>query len=160
MFVDALTQHLEVPGEPGEWMDLRPLSFLEIDEARVQGYIGMMETVGQMAPVQDQIQRIFTAAEAAKKRTAEAAAGEESEEESSDPEADAALMAADDDPLEGLDLTTVLKAGIVKWSYDRPVDEANISLLDEDTATWAAKAIVGIRSKESLGNSSAPSTTL
>lgn len=166
MFVDEVTRTADVPGEPGQWMKFRMLSFLEQEEAGVQGYIGMMRTVERMQEVEGPITRIFEAVEKAKQRLAEEADEEKSDEsaeeasEPADPEVEEALAEAEDDPLKGMDVMTVLRFGIMAWSYERPVDEASIRLLDPDTAAWAAKQIVGIHTKDELEKSSAPSTQL
>jgi|GEM_PF-2449143 len=149
-FVDALTKQLEVPGEPGQWMKLRPLSFLEIETAQIKGYIALMRSVGEISEVEETIERVFEKARAAAKRNEPDEAEQADEDDSEADEVEAAIEEADQDPLKGLDQLTVLRLGIVEWSYDRPLDEANIRLLDEDTARWAATEIVGLRSQEDL----------
>jgi len=155
-FVDALTKQLEVPGDSGQWMKLRPLSFLEIEDAQVKGYIGLMRTVGEMSEVQETIRHIFDSAREAEAADIDDGEAEEPEEEPEDQDAEE----PEKDPLDGLDLLTVLCAGVSEWSYDRPVNEANIRMLDEETARWAALEIVGLRSKADLEKASAPSTLL
>jgi hypothetical protein len=45
------------------------------------------------------------------------------------------------DPSDGLDIATVLKHGIVGWSYEESLTAEHIELLDEQTALFAFEAI-------------------
>jgi hypothetical protein len=59
------------------------------------------------------------------------------------------------DPKQGYDRESILRKGIVKWSYDAPVTPDNISDLDEETAAWAFKEILDMnlpRSEEEVKN--------
>jgi hypothetical protein len=126
---------LPIPDEPGEWMELRPLSYFEIAEARTAEMKAAIALVGDMP---ESVTSLARPSE----------------------DAERASVAAEPDPLAGLDLGTVLRLGIIAWSYPEEANEKNIKLLSEDTALWAAEQIVGLRSKASTGNISAPSTQL
>ncbi|MCK9497188.1 MAG: hypothetical protein M0R75_17085, partial [Dehalococcoidia bacterium] len=66
------------------------------------------------------------------------------------------------DPLKDYDQGSLLRAGIVSWSYDVEVTPDTIDALDERTARWCAEAIVaytkGDRTEEERGEGSSPST--
>ena len=42
------------------------------------------------------------------------------------------------------DKGTILKAGLVKWSYAEEITDENIEALDEQTAEWAVKEILSL----------------
>lgn len=150
-FVDAFAQQLDVPGEPGEWMQLRPLSFIELELAERASYINGMKLIGQMGDVRETIAMV----ESIRQDSADASTkGDEAEAVS------VAIAEAEQDVLQGLDQLTVLRTGIMNWSYGRPVDETSIRLLDHETARWAAEKIVGLRKKADLEKASPPSTQL
>lgn len=48
------------------------------------------------------------------------------------------------DALDSLDWDELLKAGVVAWSYDAPVDEAHLLDLDADTREWLAREIFAL----------------
>ena len=147
--VSAFTKRLEIPGESGQWMELRPLAFLEIEEAQRRGF---METLRLAFEMKDLADTITSVVEGLQKAVADSEPDAESEA------IVAAMEKSEVDPLQGLDQLTVLVGGIVAWSYGVAVDEATIRLLETDTAHWAACEIVGLRTKDDLGNSSALST--
>lgn len=64
------------------------------------------------------------------------------------------------DPLAEFDLGLLLVNGIVEWSYDDELTKENVEQLDEVTAKWAAKEIIGVPTDEELGKDSSPSTEL
>lgn len=150
-----IRSHVQIPHEPGEWMDLRPLTFMELDDAQMKGYVGMLKGVGEMEEVSATVVKIMAAQADAQAETA-AATGDEEEGEVA---AAVKRVEAEPDPLAGLDAYTVLCAGIVAWSYEDEVTPENIRLLDPETATWAAAEIVALKSKSDLEKASAPSMT-
>lgn len=118
MLRKSVTQRQEIPGEPGEWMDLRQLGWYELadaqrarrgesfDNIRLMGkdlWKTMQETRAEMGDAADQAS----------------------------------------DPLQSYDLETLLTMGIVAWSYPEPLGVESIRLLDPDTAEWAARRIIG-----------------
>ena len=71
---------------------------------------------------------------------------------------------ASDDPLDDYDLGTLLKHGLVTWSYERDLSEQTKALLDDRTAKWLGREIVALNSwsEEEVGNSnghSGPTTS-
>lgn len=134
----GVASRVEIPHEPGEWMDLRQLGWSGLDEARraKQG-----ESFGNLRQMGDDV---FTMIQKARKE----------------------LGADDDDdgpadPLQAYDLGTVLKLGIADWSYPEKVSAETIGMLDPETARWAARAIVGATSESGAArkNGSAPSSS-
>lgn len=113
--VSKATKRIEVPHEPGQWMEIRKLSWRQLEAAS------------------------DVATEAAMKRMKEAG-----------PEMMAALRKLVEGQVSGqqasnYDRHAVLKSGIAGWSYDEPVSDENIDLLDEETAKWAVDAILDLK---------------
>ncbi len=140
--VRQYVKQLDIPDEPGAWVKVRPLAWVEIQEATSKAYRESMQAAAELGEIQQKIL-------------------------DTSPEAKAAAQERfDSDPLARYDQLTVLLGGLVGWSYTdedgQPleVSEENIKLLDPDTAYWAACEIVGLHTKEALGNSSSPSTEL
>ena len=134
MFVSQYTTRIELPEEgEGAWVELRPLSWLEQQHAIDKGYIESMQ--------------------AAVALDWNAVLGQ------ADPEV---LKAVADrvqaDPLADFDQLEVLKGGVVAWSFEEPVDEEHLKLLEPAIARRLAEQIVGLRREADLGNSSSPST--
>lgn len=128
------TRH-EIPGEPGQWMELRQLGWAELDEARrarqSESFANIREMGKDTFKVMQEVRRD--------------------------------VGGADDgpsDPLQTYDLGTLLKAGISAWSYEDEVSPMTIRLLDPDTAQWAARIIVGHKAEAEAErkNGSEPST--
>lgn len=114
----------EIPGEPGEWMDLRALGWGDLDAARRAAQTASMESVRALgADLFKSMQEM--AQEMTLGRTTAAA-----------------------DPLAGYDVRTVLNLGIAAWSYDETVTPESIGRLDPATAEWAARIIVGANETE------------
>ena len=126
MALRKITKQVDVPHESGEWFELRLLGWKQLDEAK------RVRTKQSFANIKEMGGDIFKAIQSAR----------------SD---DGAAVA---DPLAEYDLETVLLKGIVSWSYDEPVSPETIGNLDEQTAQWAARTILGIESVEQRGNGS------
>lgn len=124
------TRLVEIPHEPGEHMELRLLGWKDLDAAK------KVRTRQSFANIKEMGGDVFKAIQDAKSDGA------------------AAVV----DPLAEYDLETVLKAGIASWSYTEPVTPETIGALDELTAQWAARVILGIESADARKNGSAPST--
>ena len=56
------------------------------------------------------------------------------------------------DQAKAYDRGTVLRAGIIGWSYDADVTPENIDALDPETADWAFDEILALSSPESDGD--------
>lgn len=104
----GILEKKNIPHEPGEFMEIRKLSWMELEEARQCRQDKALETVKKL-----QGMTLPTAA-----RSADLAA----------------------DPFESCDLATLLRLGIVAWSYPASVKD-NIEMLDETTAQWAAREV-------------------
>lgn len=134
--VGKVTQRVAIPHETGEWMELRDLSWDTLQKARQRKSTQVLENMRAMgAEMLRELQQ-----------TDEGAVREQAEK----------------DVLAVYDQETVLRFGIAAWSYDAQVSPETIAQLDEDTAAWAARAILTLRQRseeEQLGNSS-PSTSL
>ena len=109
----TITKRIEVPGELDQYIEIRMLSWLTLNEARrerLKEVAGMREIIAMYREVAQNGSAIETAkAEAAK------------------------------DPFQQYDPLTLLKHGLVAWSYGAKVD---VTEFDEKTAEWAAREIL------------------
>lgn len=134
MALRKITKTVEIPHEPNETMELRLLGWKQLDEAK------RARTKQSFANIKEMGGDIFKAIQSARSEDGAAAVA---------------------DPLAEYDLETVLIKGIVAWSYDEPVTPQSIADLDEKTADWAARVILGIEDaaarKNGFGVSITPS---
>lgn len=124
-------RRVDVPHEPGEWMEFRALTWPEVDKARKIKQRETFQDIGSMGPdAMKQIQSM-----------------------QSDVVSDAVA-----DPLTQMDMLTVLTLGVVGWSYPAEVTIANLERLDEATARWAALEVIQAPNGAERKNSSNGST--
>jgi hypothetical protein len=109
-------KRLDVPNEPGQWVDIQAVSFLTLDKAKSE----RLKVIGDLSAAFVQLQKAI-----ASNGTAAALAE--------------ARAAADEDRLQQYDKFTLLKHGLIAWSYGGPVTPED---LDGPTAEWAARAIL------------------
>ena len=108
-------QRLDIPHEPGQWIEFQPISWQ------------MLQAASELASAKgaDQAAKLVQAV---------------------GPEALKALQgtqASDDtEEVEQYDRGTLLRAAIVKWSYNDQVQVEDVDSLDERTAGWAYGVIV------------------
>lgn len=112
--VTGITKRLDVPNEPGQWIEIRMLSWLKLEEAKK----ARLATIAEQA-------RTFSGIDLT---TAAANASQED-------------LAAAQDRVASYDRMTLLREGLMAWSYTGDVDPAD---LDEPTAEWAARAILDL----------------
>lgn len=113
--ISKITKRLDVPNEPGQWIEIRMLSWLTLDKAKKE----KLKEFGALSRTFVQL------------REAIAANGTAALEE--------ARVAAKSDPVQEFDKLTLLKHGIAAWSYG---DEVAPEDFDEPTAEWAARQIL------------------
>jgi hypothetical protein len=122
LLVNVSEKH-DIPGEPGQWLNLRKLSWSQLAEAREAQESRMMERLQSLGA------GMMTALRA-----------------SETPEFEEAKEAASTEngtyDLASYDLLTVLEAGIESWSYDGPVTTKSLKALDAKTAEWAGQQIL------------------
>ena len=131
-----VTKHCPIPHEEGAWMELRLLGFQELQESKDVRSRKSLENVRLLGG--DIYKAIQEAAPSARSEI---------------------------DPLTEHDVMTLLVKGIVAWSYEdgKPTPEA-IATLDDQTAQWAARVILGAdpedaeKNSPSSGSSTEPST--
>lgn len=123
MLTHKIIRRVELPHEPGAWIDVRQLSYLQLDFAREIGATQALERMGKITPELRQ--------QLAEARVAIARAQGD----------DVSVLVAGD-PLAGYDVQTLLQAGIVAWSYDDPVTPQSVDELDEKTADYVARELV------------------
>lgn len=128
---DTAGRREDIPHEPGQWMELRALTWPELEKAKKIKQSATFADLGEIGPdTLKQLQGLSTDA----------------------------VSEALTDPLASLDVLTVLTAGVLRWSYGADVTVANIERLDSETAQWAAKQIVQAPNAEQRKNSSNGST--
>lgn len=110
------TKRLDVPEESGQWIDIQAVSFLTLDKAKGE----RLKFIGDLSASFVQLQKAI-ASNGAAEAIAEARA------------------AAEEDRLQSYDKFTLLKHGLIAWSYAGPVNPED---LDGQTAEWAARAIL------------------
>lgn len=115
MLLKDTKQRLDIPHEDGQWIEIRRLAWRELEEARMAQQQRAMTMMRSMgADVLESLRSAETPAGARERR-----------------------------PDQLYDRGTVLHAGITAWSYDEPVTADNVDALDEATADWAFRQIVG-----------------
>ena len=156
MLVDRHTKRLDVPGEPGEWVTIRRLSFGELHDLRQASGMKFLEELSGLPADVLEMQLTVQAKIAEAKRAALADSGEDV-----DPENDGL---PEPDALDGVDLLTVLRAGVIAWSYHEesgepvPVEAETVAMLDEATAKWLAREILLLGKEAAPLAGSSPST--
>jgi hypothetical protein len=133
MFVTKYTTRVEVPGEDGSWVEIRPLSWLELERAQNKAVREAMQAASSL-----DVSSLLA--------------------DASDEDIAAIRARVESDVLSSVDILEVLNGGIVAWSAEEPVDDAHVKLLEPEVAEFLAREIMGIRTKADLGNSSPPST--
>lgn len=110
----TLGLRMDIPHEPGEWVSIRRLTRRELETAReVSGRKGR-EQIREMGVDLFAVLQEHQGPSGERKR----------------------------DPFVDYDLDTILRAGVVGWSYDEPVTDETLSELDAVTAEWAGREIL------------------
>lgn len=104
--VTNIVKRVEIPHEPGEWMEFKRLSWRQLENASDIATDALMQRLKAMGGDILQVLRQF---------------GREQAQNAT----------------QSYDRKAILLCGISKWSYDAPVNEETIDLLDEETAAWA-----------------------
>lgn len=116
----------DIPHEPGQWLDIRPLNWVDLERAKKVKQSETFRDIGALgSDLVKQMQGMTS-------------------------DSVAETLA---DPLALLDLHTVLCCGITGWSYGAEVTAETIKQLDAVTAKWAAMEIVQPQSEEQRKNS-------
>ncbi len=113
------SKKIDIPHEPGEWFEIKKLSWRQLELAsdiKSEEATKRLKKMG--SDIVGSMQKVKT---------------EQIEQQ---------------DPQFTYDRGFVLEAGLVGWSYDAELNKANIELLDEETARWAFYQIVGLNEKK------------
>ena len=132
MLTNGLTTWVDVPHEPGQRIQIRMLPWPALKDAQETRTAAALQNARAMGG--DLLSSLSSV-----ERT----------------------VPAEVDDLAGYDVGTLLRAGIVGWTYDAPVAPGTIADLDDVTAPWAAREILRYShpaSGDTLKNSFAPST--
>ena len=129
--ISNLAVRRDIPHEPGEWIEFRPLGWLDLERARTAQTSRVLRNAREMGA------EVFSSL-TDRERPAETAA----------------------DPLAGYDRWELLSASIAGWSYADRLNKDAIARLDEQTALWAAREVLALSeppTEEQLKNSALPS---
>lgn len=129
----SVTLRRPIPGETGEWIELRMLGWRALEEARQARQIDALRTAAAAGA-----EALNVANEVGATRDRLAIASTRDAAAAPDPTPDPKA----DDPMLQYDLGTLLRHGIVGWSYPEPVTLNNIDRLDEATAKWAGRELI------------------
>lgn len=133
MLTSRIVKQVEIPHEEGEWMRLRMLPGKKLQEAIDEK---QRRALLEMKALGGDVIAAIKALNPAEKAEAKASA----------------------DPITQYDEDTILRAGIIAWSYDDKVTPQAIDDLDETTRGWVVREILAL-SQADRGNSTAPSTS-
>lgn len=117
MLVGTNTRRVEIPHEPGEWLELRALTWRQLKAAKAARQTEVLQSVRTLGG--DLLRDLQQMSQGA----------------------------ASGDPLAEYDQATVLVAGIAAWSYAEAVSPAAIDQLDPATADWALRELVGLTAR-------------
>ena len=117
MLTTGITNRLEIPHEPGQWMELRMLSWRDLHQAAEAHTLSVLQTARALGG--ELYQTIISPGTRDSDGTAP-------------------------DPMAPYDLELVLKQGVCAWSYPEEVTPDNLGALDRRTAEWAGRAILAL----------------
>jgi hypothetical protein len=120
--LDGTPERVDIPHEPGQWFELRRLSWKQLRKAR---------------KIVEEEQR-----EIAKSFGAEFVAALTSGRV--DEDRARRLIQEQQYRAVNFDTEVMLEQGIVAWSYDKPLNVDTIEQLDERTAVWAVQEIINL----------------
>ncbi len=140
MLTIGITDKREIPHEPGEWIEIRKLSWKQLANARKERQEAVFATVRAMGG---------EVLNSLPSRCSKGCGEEKHKGNCPPPEERADPSAAD--PTNEFDIATLLHVGIVAWSYEQAANVGNIDELDDVTAKWAAAAIVAYNTTPSEG---------
>ncbi len=116
MLTSRIVKQVEIPSEPGEWLKLRMLPGKKLEEAREVQADKQLAVFRKMGAEGIKALREFNPQQAAEELKA--------------------------DPLAAYDIDTLLRAGIVGWSYDEPFAPTKVEELDETVRRWAVEELL------------------
>lgn len=124
-FVDEMpTRRLDIPDEPGEWFEVRELSYGELEECRRERSRQRMATVREMG---GEVLRAV----------AEAEQSGEHDKEIAEARAENERKAA----LDAFDPELLVTKSVVAWSYEPRFQASRLTKLDVKTFTWLFEAL-------------------
>lgn len=131
---EGITERLEVPGEPDQWIEIRKLSWHDLKkarEARQDNVLGTLRTMG---------------GDVVKSLPGRCRECGEEKHDGDCPPPEERKDASAADPTNEYDQETILHAGVVSWSYEPALTKENriarINGLDEPTGKWLHEQLV------------------
>lgn len=119
MLTKNQTDRVTIPHEPGQWVEVRKLSWRQLDEARERRSRSVMENLDALPSEMLRVLREQPAQEAAN-----------------------GVAPEQEDDASTYDHTTLLRHGVVAWSYEEPVNDEMIADLDEATAAFFVEQVL------------------
>ena len=139
MLTSKIRRRIELPHEPEQWVEVRQLSYLQLDLARDIFQMRNMDRLGRLdASTRQQLAEMQLARFQNSTTVAEVVV---------------------DDPLIGYDVQTLLQAGVIAWSYDEAVTPESVDQLDEATAEYVARELVPKTESETDRKNGSPNST-
>lgn len=120
MLVNSLSEKIDIPHEPGAWIQVKPLTFAARESARQKAKLRMYEEMRAVSAMAASLP------DDVRKRSAEKAESAEPKER---------------DLLAEYDADTVVDGALAAWSYDEEIGKPS-EQLDAATLEWAALTIL------------------
>ena len=114
------TDRIELEHEPGEWIEIKPVSWMVLRDARAARVARAIEPFIKLGP------EGIAALQGQPSRNGDMPQDEDAEE---------------------YDREMLLRKSVVAWSYEHPVTEPNVDDLDEETATVVYKRAVTLNTR-------------
>lgn len=142
-------RRFEVPGEDGEWFEVRLLSWTELEECRTERarkFMGRYREMGDVIASLAELERKAAADDQKAQAALEAARAEND--------------AASEDPREQFDKAMLLSRSVEGWSFDRKFSKAALTNLKESASDWLFEEVARMYAptEADAKNASAPST--
>ena len=138
MLTNTQVTRRPIPHEPGQWVETRLLGWHQLDEAMEVRRSAAFKTMRELAAAGAGLGRAVASAD----RDGVASAA----------------RALEADPSREYDALTVLRYGVVAWSYEPPVTEQALKDLDPVTKGWLVRAILRLEDPDERLFGSGPST--
>ncbi len=116
MLTKGITKRVELPHEPGAWIEVKLLGYRQLEAAKQKRLFDQIKIFRELGPQAPTVTPAI------------------------DP--DGPVVPVVPDPLNTYDQGMLLEAAIVAWSYDAKVTIDAIQSLDEQTAEYVARQVV------------------
>ena len=135
MLTKSVTKRIELGHEPGDWIEVRPLSWRDLEGAKDRHQNQLMARAADLGDALKALQGLSSDQQAAAQKEA----------------------AAKQNPSDLYDVGYLLHRAIVDWSYGEPVTEEAIDSLDQQTVDVVLAELLPKTSEADLKNGYSPS---